>query len=102
MKKNIIIVFISLIVLISVLSINYPLSDNNVYGKYVNINFSQPICCVEAPHKSDTLILFKNGKFQSNFYGKGNYEFNNGFEAEIELHYFEFGKSAIYPREHYL
>jgi len=96
MKKITTIIFISLIILISIFSINYPLSKNNVYGKYVNKNFNQPICCVEAPHKPDTLILSKNGKFQSAFYGKGNYKFDNGFEAGIELHYFEFGKSAIY------
>lgn len=65
-----------------------------MYGKYINTNYENPICCVEAPHEPDTLILSSNGTFKSNFYGKGTFKITNGINPTIELRYMEFGKSA--------
>ena len=70
--------------------------NKEIYGNYINTNFDNPICCVEAPHKMDTLILMKNGKFKSEFFGEGTYILNNGINPKIELHYIDMDKPAIY------
>ena len=94
--KKIILIIISLLVILTIFTINFPISKDKIYGKYVNRNFEQPICCVEAPHKADTLILYKNGNFESKFFGTGTYKIGSGFETNIEIYYKDFGKNAIY------
>lgn len=96
MKKNILYICLSILVLIVFFTISFPVSDNNIYGKYANKNYQQPICCVEAPHQPDTLILYKNGTFESNYFGSGNYKLDSGFETNIEIYYKDFGKNAIF------
>jgi len=81
---------------IFILNINFPLRKQNIYGKYINMNFDKPICCVEAPHTADTLVLYKDNMFKSKFYGIGTYKLDNGINPEIELHYTDFGQSAAY------
>ncbi len=75
---------------------DFPLKEKTLYDKYVNTNYQNPICCVEAPHEADTLILFRDGHFESKFYGKGHFEVTNGINPEIVLHYKSFGKPALY------
>lgn len=96
MKKLFFIFFFLLLLLIGVFNIDFPLSNNSIYGKYINTNYSNPICCVEAPHKLDTLFLMKNGKFYSNFYGVGKYKIINGLNPEIALEYSYNNQKAIY------
>jgi hypothetical protein len=92
--KKVLIFLIFGIFLIIILTMNFPLRERSMYGKYINTNYGSPICCVESPHQPDTLILFRNGTFKSNFYGKGTFTVNNGINPTIELRYPEFGKSA--------
>ena len=96
MKKTILIMISIIIILLIILNIDFPLNSKKMYGKYANMNFDNEICCVEAPHESDTLELFEDGNFQSKFYGKGKFQITNGVNPIIELKYTDFGKSAIY------
>ena len=73
MKKVILVFLISFIV--------YLIQDNffskkMVIGRYVNCNYSNNFNG-DIPHKKDTLELFKNGTFQSSFYGFGNYKLDH-------------------------
>lgn len=55
------------------------------------MNFENRNYCVEAPHKPDTIILFSNGTFKSEFYGIGNYKIDGN---DLELNYdYENGKA---------
>jgi hypothetical protein len=89
------------IFLIIILTMNFPLRENSIYGKYRNTNYENPICCIEAPHHPDTLILSRNGTFKSNFYGKGRFKITNRINPTIELRYTEFGKSVIFKTYFY-
>lgn len=75
---------------------DFPLKEKTLYGKYVNTNYQNPICCVEAPHEPDTLILFSDGHFESEFYGKGRFEVSNGLVSGIILHYISDGETMSY------
>ena len=96
MKKAVLTFGGFLLIVIVIFNTDFPLSKNNLSGKYINTNFNNPICCVEAPHDSDTLILKDDGTFTSKFYGNGEFNIRNGLNPEIEWTYVEFGKKAIY------
>ena len=49
---------------------------------YANVNFELGPC-LESPCSPDTLILFKDGTFVSDFYGKGIYTFK-GLSIELD------------------
>lgn len=95
MKKALSILIFGLLAII-IFTMDYPLKEKTLYGKYINTNYQNPICCVEAPHEPDTLILFRNRNFESRFFGKGQFEVSNGISPRIELHYKSFDKSALY------
>lgn len=95
MKKALSILTFGLLVII-IFTIDYPVKEKTLYGKYINTNYQSPICCVEAPHEPDTLILFSNGNFESHFFGKGQFEVSNGISTRIILHYNSFDKAALY------
>lgn len=82
--------------MILIFTVDFPIKGDSLYGKYVNTNYQNTICCVEAPHEPDTLILFNDGKFESKFYGKGWFEIYNGISPRIQLHYTSFGKAALF------
>lgn len=67
------------------------MKEDKIIGEYANMNFTNKHCCVEAPHKPDTLIIYSNGTFKSNFYGKGTYKFENN-NLDLKYHY-EYGKA---------
>ncbi|MGL6125607.1 hypothetical protein [Chryseobacterium artocarpi] len=98
MSKIFLALFVIILVVFFILNINFPLKKHEIYGKYVNRNFDKPICCVEAPHTEDTLILYEDKTFESKFYGAGTYILYNGINPEIELFYKDFNhsSSAIY------
>jgi hypothetical protein len=77
---------------------NIPLLKKNIAGSYINKNYQKKICCIESPHKPDTLILKIDGTLSSNYFGVGTYKVNYGiFENEIELHYEnQYGKAGHY------
>ncbi|MBD3905829.1 hypothetical protein NAL32_14020 [Chryseobacterium sp. Ch-15] len=85
-----------MILVVIIFTIDYPLKEKTLYGMYVNTNYKNPICCVEAPHEPDTLILHSNGDFESRFFGRGQFEISNGINPRIELHYKSFGQSALF------
>lgn len=88
--------FAVMILVVIIFTIDYPLKKKTLYGIYVNTNYENPICCVEAPHEPDTLILHSNGDFESRFFGTGQFEISNGISSRIELHYKSFGQSASF------
>ena len=75
MKKRLIFILIIgfLITRVLIKWIELPFEKEDICGKYININYERKHCCVEAPHKADTLILKENGEFYSSFYGRGVY-----------------------------
>ncbi|MFL9835079.1 hypothetical protein [Chryseobacterium terrae] len=95
MKKGLKIFALGILVII-IFTIDFPLRENTLYGRYVNTNYQNPICCVEAPHEPDTLILFRDGHFESKFYGKGRFEVGNGISPRIEFHYKSYEEPASY------
>lgn len=95
MKKELKIFALGILVII-IFTIDFPLREITLYGRYVNTNYQNPICCVEAPHQPDTLILYRNGSFESRFFGKGRFQISNTISPGIELHYKSFEKSALY------
>jgi hypothetical protein len=70
------------------------LPEKSIYGKYINNN-TQPI--LEGPnsieHGIDTLIIYENGKFESNAWGKGTYKIENRKRISFTYDY-EFGKAG--------
>ena len=94
--KKIILIITFFLVILAIFTINFPIAKDKVYGKYANKNYEQPICCVEAPHKADTLILYKNGNFESKYFGNGTYAIGSSFETNIDIYYRDFGKNAIF------
>lgn len=95
MKLIVTLIALGLLV-ITIFNVDYPLKDKTLYGMYVNTNYQNPICCVEAPHEPDTLIMYSDGNFESRFFGKGQFEMSNGISPRIEFHYKSFGKSALF------
>lgn len=89
-------IFVVIILGIIIFTKDYPLKEKTLYGMYVNTNYQNPICCVEAPHEPDTLILHSNGNLESVFFGRGQFEISNGINPRIELHYKSFGESASF------
>ncbi|MNK34728.1 hypothetical protein D3C87_532400 [compost metagenome] len=89
-KATLILIFIFIGIFV-LTKINFPLKKEKIVGKYINMNFENKSCCVEAPHKADTLILYSDGSYESNFYGNGKYNFKDNI-LEIDYDY-ENGKA---------
>ncbi|MCH3883290.1 MULTISPECIES: hypothetical protein [Tenacibaculum] len=68
-------ILVSFLFFILILSCDVPLY--NASGTYINKNYESKYCCFETPHIADTLILYKDGTFNSDYYGKGKYDINN-------------------------
>ena len=98
MKRIIIGFGIILFIAILVLQCDIPMTKYSVVGVYSNTNYGNKPCCVESPHKPDTLNLKSDGTFSSEFYGEGTYNVNYGIlNSEIDLHYeYEMGKAGYY------
>src|SRR4051812_21182670 len=77
-------------------SYNNFFSHSTIVGKYVNRNYQNNIIA-EVPNTADTLVLFNNNRFESKFFGKGNYKISYSFEGtHIILKYKdEFGKAGF-------
>lgn len=71
---------------------------NEIVGTYVNTNYSYEPFLVEIPYQVDTLILYKDNTFKSNFFeGNGVYEISyaaNGTFISL-LYNYEFGKARF-------
>ena len=81
---------------ILILRCDFPMTKNSVVGVYANTNYGNKSCCVESPHKADTLNLKSNGTFTSEFYGNGTYEVSYGIlTTEIDWTYeYEYGQAG--------
>jgi len=79
MTKKTVITFTTIVVLTFVVLFTLHISDDEVYGEYVNTNFENPICCLEAPHEADTLLLHPDMTFKSKYYGIGSYKITHNF-----------------------
>jgi hypothetical protein len=98
MRRILIGIGIILFIGILVLQCNVPMTKKSVVGTYVNTNYENKTCCLESPHKVDTLKLKSDGTFSSGYYGNGTYDINTGLlNTEIDLHYkYEFGNAGYY------
>ncbi|CAN5472443.1 hypothetical protein BH10BAC1_BH10BAC1_00370 [soil metagenome] len=74
---------------IILLRIDFPMQESDIVGSYVNKNYSNEPCCVEAPHIADTLVLMADKTFTSGFYGSGTYKisYENSYTTRIEWEY---------------
>ena len=97
MKRILIGIGIILFIGILVLKCDIPMTKNSVVGVYANTNYGNEVCCLESPHKSDTLILKSNGTFSSEYYGNGTYKVSYGImTTEIDWTYkYEMGKAGL-------
>ena len=84
MRKATLVLIFTFIGIFVLMKINFPLKKEKIVGKYINMNFENKNCCVEAPHKADTLILYSDGGYKSDFYGNGKYNFK---ENILEINY---------------
>lgn len=66
----------TVVLVLIILRYDYPLTKDKIIGTYINTNFNNQPCCVEAPHEIDTLTLKSDFTYSSNFYGTGMYELN--------------------------
>jgi len=87
---------IILLIGLLILRCDIPQTKNNVVGVYANTNYRNEPCCVESPHKADTLKLNSNETFTSAYYGNGSYKVSYGIlTIEINWTYdYEFGKAG--------
>ena len=87
---------IMLIIGILILRCDIPMTKNSVVGIYANTNYGNEPCCMESPHKADTLNLKSDGTFSSGYYGNGTYKVSYGIlTTEIDWTYeYEFGKAV--------
>lgn len=94
MIKRVILISLSLLIgLIFIKNFSLPVTKEELFGKYVNTNFNNTSCCVEAPHIADTLILKANKSFYSDYYGSGHWNFDG---STLELIYSENNKQASF------
>ncbi|GAB6013517.1 hypothetical protein [Viscerimonas tarda] len=71
-------------------------SEKELTGKYVN-NYQEsmsdnPSCTFERPNRKDTLVLFDDKTFKSNYFGHGTYRITKGYwswNRNISLSYKE-------------
>lgn len=98
MNRTILGIGIILFIGILLLRFDIPMTKISVVGTYTNTNYGNKHCCLESPHKADTLILKSDGTFSSEFYGNGTYNLNYGLlKTEIDLHYqYEMGRAGYY------
>jgi hypothetical protein len=96
MKRILFGIGIILFIGILVLRCDIPMTKNSVVGTYANTNYGNEPCCLETPHKADTLILKSDGTFSSAYYGNGIYKVNYGIlTTEIDWIYeYEMGKAG--------
>ena len=96
MKRIVFGIGIILCVGLLILRCDIPMTKNSVVGVYANTNFRNRPCCLESPHKADTLKLKSDGTFTSGYYGSGTYKVSYGIlTTEIDWTYeYEFGKAT--------
>lgn len=69
------------------------LSPNAIIGKYANKNFNHSHFLAEIPYVTDKLVLFRNNRFESTYWGKGSYHITYSLQGtKIQLKYkYSFG-----------
>jgi hypothetical protein len=50
-----------------------------ISGVYVNTNYDKDYPIAEVPDQADTLVLFDNNTYKSEYYGKGKYKLDYSF-----------------------
>ena len=70
-----------------------------VEGIYLNTNY-ETSDAIDTPHQTDTLILFEDNTFKSNYWGKGTYKLTYSYRGtELNLFYeYQFGKGIFVAR----
>ena len=95
-QKWIVISVIIFFILLTIHCYNNFFTKGMLIGNYINRNYNYSLNLVEIPHVPDTLSLFENNQFVSNYWGKGSYKiFYTVSGTEIELIYnYRFGKAG--------
>lgn len=75
---------------------NNLVSQQALIGSYVNTNYDYIPVLSEVPNVSDTLTLYANNTFKSNYWGKGYYKiFYTVTGTKIQIIYkYQFGKAG--------
>ena len=68
----------------------WPISIQNISGIYTNNNYEEEPFYAEVPYNKDTLILYENETFSSNYYNTGIYEINSGVLYNYLSLYYEY------------
>ena len=82
-----ILVFMGLVILFR---FEWPISIQNISGIYTNNNYEEEPFYAEVPYNKDTLILYENETFSSNYYNTGIYEINSGVLYNYLSLYYEY------------
>ena len=81
MNRGLLTVLLVLLIIISAYIYNNFFTGGIIVGKYVNRNYSNPSTGAEMPNVKDTIILFSNGKFDSQAWGKGTWLIKYGIKG---------------------
>jgi hypothetical protein len=88
------VILVLLVVGLIIKNWSWSISRDKVVGTYVNTSFSHDPCCVEAPHRSDTLRLLADGTMLSGFYGKGTWELESDGDGVHWSYPYEYGMAG--------
>jgi hypothetical protein len=92
MNKIVVGFFAILFLLLIVFYYDFPLTKTKIVGTYINTNYENEPCCMEAPHQPDTLTLNSDYTFTSNFYGQGTYTTNG-----LDIHWkYQMGQAGFH------
>jgi hypothetical protein len=98
MKRKILIAILGILILIVVTNLykNY-IPTTSIVGIYVNKNYSHRSSIAEIPDGPDTLILLRDGHYESAFWGKGTYKIDHSLTGTtISWRYgYEAGRSEF-------
>ena len=95
-RKLIVVIVITATTFVICYAYNNFFTKGMLTGSYINQNYHYSPNKVEIPYSPDTLSLFKNNQFVSNYWGKGSYNIRYTVRGtEIELIYnYRFGKAG--------
>ena len=79
----------------SIVGCDIPMNKDSVIGDYANTNYDNEHCCMNSPHKPDTLILNSDGTFSSEFYGTGTYEVSYGISESRIAWTYDYGVDSV-------
>lgn len=87
MKKKYKILFILIAIFLILFGFKKYIPNSSIVGDYVNVNYGIR-WLADVPSSKDTLILFENNTFKSNYWGEGTYKLKWNFRGtKLEILY---------------